>query len=140
MLVAAAGAAGCGSSGPAITQAPPPPPVNLTVYINDSRVSLSPDSVGAGPVVFIVTNQASSAQSLTLLPAGAAAGQPLASTGPISPDGTAQVKVEIDTRGDYTLTTAANPAGGSPSTSSVQPAMLYIGAPRRSERSDLLEP
>lgn len=142
MLAATALAvAACGSSGPALTQASPPVPLNLTVYVNDSRVSLSPDSLGAGQVVFIVTNQASSAQTLTLLPAGAAAAQPLAATGPISPQGTAQLKVDLKNPGDYTLTTGANAADGAPpSTTTVQAATLHIGSPRPSGSNDLLQP
>ncbi len=142
MLVATALAvAACGSSGPAPTQASPPVPLNLTVYVNDSRVSLSPDSVGAGQVVFIVTNQASSARTLTLLPAGAAAAQPLAATGPISPQGTAQLKVDLKNPGDYTLGAGANAAAGAPpSTTTVQAAKLHIGPPRPSGSNDLLQP
>ncbi len=139
MLVATAfAAAACGSSGAGLSQPSPPLPLNLTVYINDSRVSLSPDAVGAGPVVFIVTNQASSAQSLTLLPAGLPAAQPVAGTGPISPQGTAQVKVDLRTPGDYTLSAGAG--GLAPGTTAVQAATLHIGPPRPSGSNDLLQP
>src|SRR5436305_11502648 len=83
--------AGCGSSGHFANVPSPPTPINLTVYINDQRVSVSPSFVGAGPVVLIVTNQASTAQSLTVLPAGASAAQPVADTGPINPSATTQI-------------------------------------------------
>ena len=100
--------AGCGSSGHFVNHPAPPTPVNLTVYINDQRVSLSPSSVGAGPVVLIVTNQASTAQSLTVLPAGASAAQPIADTGPINPQATTQVTVNLNTPGAYTVATAVH--------------------------------
>jgi len=49
----------CGSAGGQSPSASRPAnPVNLTVYVNDSRVSVSPTRVGAGPITFIVTNQA----------------------------------------------------------------------------------
>src|SRR5438874_7720048 len=95
--------AGCGSSSHFANQPSPPTPVNLTVYINDQRVSVSPSSVGAGPVVLIVTNQARTAESLTVLPAGASAAQPLADTGPINPQATAQLTVNLNTPGAYTV-------------------------------------
>ena len=100
--------AGCGSSEHFVNHPSPPVPVNLTVYINDQRVSVSPSSVGAGPVVLIVTNQARTAQSLTVLSAGSSAGQPLADTGPINPQATTQVTVNLNTPGSYTVATAPN--------------------------------
>lgn len=129
-VAVALAAAGCGGGGGGVKETSPPLPINLTVYINDARVSLSPDTVGAGQVVFIITNQASSAQTLTLLPAGTPAAQAVASTGSISPQGTAQMKVELSTPGDYSLT----------STTAVQPATLHIGPLRPSGSNDLLQP
>jgi hypothetical protein len=141
-VAVALAAAGCGGGGGGVKETSPPLPINLTVYINDARVSLSPDTVGAGQVVFIITNQASTAQSLTLLPAGAA-GQPIASTGSIGPQGTAKMTVGAEDLqpGDYSLTTAVN--GGTaapPSTTGVQAATLHIGPPRPNGSSDLLQP
>ena len=84
--------AGCGSAGgTAPTQPRPPSPVNLTVYVNDSKVSVSPSKVGAGPVVFIVTNQASKSEQLAISRAGHTS--QIASTAPINPQGTTQVAV-----------------------------------------------
>jgi hypothetical protein len=131
LLAGALAVGGCGGGGGGVKAVGPALPVNLTVYINDSRVSLSPDTVGAGQVVFIITNQASRAQALTLLPSGAA-GQPIASTGSISPGGIAQMKVGAEELppGDYSLT----------STTAVQPAALHIGPRRPSGSNDLLQP
>ena len=91
----------CGSSSPAATAPRPPAPVNLTVFIDNSRVSVSPTIVGAGPVEFIITNQATQAESLAVLRSGASAGQPLADTGPINPQATAQVTVNFSSPGSY---------------------------------------
>ena len=138
----AAALAGCGSGGGHFANRPrPPSPVNLTVYISDHRVSLSPAKVGAGPIVFIVTNQSSRAESLTILPAGDAAGQPVADTGPISPQATAQVKVNLST-GAYTVATTGS--GGSQAAQAaspqIQPALLRIGGQRPSSSGQLLIP
>ena len=56
---AALAVSGCGSTAAGVTTPRPPAPANLTVYIDNSRVSVSPSTVGAGPVAFVITNQAS---------------------------------------------------------------------------------
>jgi hypothetical protein len=116
-------------------------PINVSVYINDQNVSVSPSFVGAGPVTFIVTNQASRAESMLILPAGASAAHARASTGPISPQSTAQIKVTLP-RGRYTigtgpqgLTEAARLTRHGP-----QAALLRIGHPRPSGSNQLLNP
>ena len=143
LLIAVSGlAAGCGSSGGHFANLPrPPSPVNLTVYINDQRISLSPANIGAGPIVFIVTNQATRAESITVLPAGEAAGQPLANTGPISPMATAQVKVSLNS-GAYTVatTSSAGTEAAQAAAPQIQPALLRIGPSRPSSSGQLLIP
>ena len=125
----------CGSTARGTTTPRPPAPVNLTVYIDNSRVSVSPRTVGAGPVAFIITNQASQTESLAILPAGASAGQPLANTGPINPQGTAQVTVNFSSSGAYSIAT-----GDAGSGSSIQAALIRIGAKRSSSDNQLLQP
>jgi hypothetical protein len=131
----------CGSSGGTFANRPrPPSPINLTVYINNARVSVSPASVGAGPVVFIVTNAASQTVSLTIQSPGAS--QDIANTGPINPQATAEVTVDFRNRGTYTV--AAGKLGSTQAAqqtaSSIAPAALHIGKPRPSGSNDLLQP
>ena len=137
LALSALAAAGCGSTSSGATTPRPPAPVNMTVYVDNSRVSVSPRSVGAGPVAFIITNQANQAESLAVLRAGRGAGQPLASTGPINPQATAQVTVDFTSPGIYSLSTAAGDGG---TTSSIRAALLHIGAPRASASNQLLQP
>jgi len=137
LAVSALAVSACGSSSEGATTPRPPAPVNLTVYINDSRVSLSPSSVGAGPVAFIITNQASQAESVAILPRGTAAGQPLANTGPINPQATAQVTVNFSKPGDYSLSTSGD-AGSSGS--AIQAATLTVGKARGNSNNQLLQP
>jgi hypothetical protein len=130
----------CGSTGgSAATKPRPPSPVNLTVYVNDSKVSVSPTSVGAGPVVFIVTNQARNAESLAISRSGAS--HPIASTAPINPQGTATVSVDFKP-GEYTIATA--PHGSTDASlsqpSNIRSAAIHIGRERASSGSDLLQP
>jgi hypothetical protein len=131
--------AGCGSSARFKNDPRPPTPVDLTVYINNARVSLSPSSVGAGPVIFIVTNQSTKTESLAVQPT--TAGKALAQTGPIHPQATSQVTVDFHP-GDYTLTTG--PTGRTDAQralpTSIHPASLHIGKPRKSANDVLLQP
>jgi hypothetical protein len=133
--------AGCGSGATFKNLPRPPTPVDLTVYINNSRVSISPSSVGAGPVNFIVTNQSDKTQTLSIK--DGASGKPTgAGTGPINPQGTTQVTVNLNKAGDYLV--ATGPAGkteaqlAEPTT--IQPAPLHIGAPRQNADNVLLQP
>ncbi len=130
-------AGGCGSSTTFANKPRPPIPINLTVYINNARVSVSPNSVGAGPIVFIVTNQASQAETLQIQ----SGGQSLAATGPINPQATAGVKVTVP-QGEYTVTTGS---GGTTDAAlatapAIQSAHLHIGPPRPSAKNEVLQP
>jgi len=132
--------AACGSVGGKSPSASRPPiPVNLTVYVNDAKVSVSPASVGAGPVVFIVTNQASHAVALAISRAGQ--DHALASTAPINPQGTTQVSVDFKP-GDYTI--ATSPHGSTDASlsapSSIRGATVHVGRKRADSNSALLQP
>jgi len=137
--VSAIALAGCGSSKTFANRPRPPVPVNLTVYINNARVSVSPRAVGAGPVVFIVTNQAARAESLAIQRKGGAGS--IANTGPINPQGTAQVTVNLR-RGAYTVATTATGTteAARSATSPIHSATLLIGRPRPSGSDQLLQP
>ena len=137
LAVSALAVSACGASSQGATNPRPPAPVNLTVYIDNSRVSVSPASVDAGPVAFIITNQASQAESLAVLAAGSAAGQALANTGPINPQATAQVTVNFTAPGRYSLSTGGGDGG---STASVRAASLDVGKARGNSNNQLLQP
>jgi hypothetical protein len=135
LAVSALAVSACGGTSQGATTPRPPAPINLTVYIGNSRVSVSPSTVSAGPVAFIITNQASQAESLAVLPAGSAAGQPLANTGPINPQATAQVTVDFSSPGTFSLST-----GGGSGSSSIRAASLHVGKSRGNSNNQLLQP
>jgi hypothetical protein len=138
MLVASALAVtACGSTSSGATTPRPPAPVNLTVYIDNGAVSVSPSSVGAGPVTFIITNQAGQAESLAILPSGSSDGKPLANTGPINPQATAQVTVNFTSQGSYSLATGS---GAAATASSIRPASIKVGPPRSNSDNQVLQP
>jgi hypothetical protein len=138
ILALSAVVAGCGGTKHFANEPRPATPVNLTVYISNSRVLISPDSVGAGPVTFIITNQGSQAESLTVQPT--AGGAALASTAPINPQATSEVEVNF-TPGTYTVginaagTDAASASGGQ-----IQSASLIVGPHRPNSNGELLQP
>jgi hypothetical protein len=131
---------GCGGgSGVSPTASRPPAPVNLTVYVNNSKVSVSPTSVGAGPVVFIVSNQANHAEALAI--SSDDGSNTLASTAPINPQATTQVSVDFKP-GNYTIATAPH---GSTDASLASPppvaaASIHIGPARPNANGNLLGP
>jgi hypothetical protein len=133
--------AACGSTGgKAASQAGPPAPVNVSVYIGHSRIAVSPHAVGAGPVIFIVTNQARGSEALAISPASRRS-HPLASTAPINPQGTTQITVDFRP-GDYVIAAVAH--GGSDAERSRAPAIasaaLHIGRRRAASSDALLQP
>lgn len=107
-------------------------PVNVSVHINAQRVALSPNSVTPGPVAITITNQASTAESLLVVPASSGATSPLADTGPISPQGTAQLTVDLRNSGSYTVTTAPDNSteAAAAAPTGILPALLQVQGQR----------
>jgi hypothetical protein len=143
LTLSAVAVCGCSSSGTFANKQAPPQPVNVTVYINDAKISASPSKIGAGPATFIITNQSSHSEAVTILPAGSSAGQALAATGPINPQGTAQVQVDFSSKGDYTVATASrgsSEAAAATSSSPIQPATIHVGKARSGGSTQLLTP
>jgi len=131
-LSAAALLAGCGSSDGYDNAQRPPAPVNLAVAITDERVRISPDRVGAGPLVLLVSNQSGRSRDLTLAGAegtGGACVTARTSSGPIAPQGVARLPVDV-VEGVCEVG-----VGGR-----AQPARLTVGPKRRSAQDDLLQP
>jgi hypothetical protein len=138
--IGALAATACGATGGKLaSRLRPPTPINLTVYVNDSRISVSPVSVGAGPVVFVVTNQGSHSESLSISAAGGS--HSLATTAPINPQGTTQVSVDFKP-GNYTIATAAHGETDAQRSrpSTIAPASIHIGRERPSSSNSLLQP
>jgi hypothetical protein len=134
LAVGAMGISACGSSAHFADKPRPATPVDLTVYVNDARVSVSPASVGAGPVIFYVTNQASRTESVDI---ESNTGRSLATTGPINPQQTAQVQVDFSS-GDYRVATSG--PSTVPPPPPIRAAALHVGAPRPNADNALLQP
>lgn len=137
LVAATLGLAGCGGTSHFADKSRPATPINLSVYVNDHRVSVAPASVGAGPIVFLVTNSANQTESVTIRSADGGSSA-AASTGPINPGTSAQVQADLST-GSYTVSTASA-ASGAPGGRIIRPAQLHIGRSRGNSNNAVLQP
>jgi hypothetical protein len=132
ILVAAACCAvgGCGGENYANKQRPPSP-INVTAAISTKKVSISPRTFGAGPIVLIISNQTGAKQKLTLQTSELGGSKPGLKTtsNMIDAHDTGTMKVNVRA-GDYELSTS----GG------VKAARFTVGKERRSAQDQLLEP
>jgi hypothetical protein len=124
--------AGCGGSGEDYANKPrPATPINVTAAISTKKISLSPKTFKAGPAVFIVSNQSGTEQVVTLQTEELGGSQPgiKASTDPIAPRGTGQLKVDVR-EGTYEVSVKKGPP----------PVTLEVKGERKSAQDTLLEP
>jgi hypothetical protein len=131
-MLAVAGA-GCGSSDGYDNAERPPAPINVAVNLTADRVSISPDRIGAGPVVLLIANESGRSREVTLGPPARSSSSCVdgdASSGPIHPQGTARVQLPL-VEGRCLVGVAD---GG------LQPAPLTVGPPRRTAQDDVLQP
>ena len=124
--------AGCGGDGEYANTPRPPAPINVTAAITNSRVSVSPQRFGAGPIVLIVSNQSSSAQKVIFQTDELGGSQPgrKFDTTPINPRARATLKVDVR-QGSWKLGTGD---GG------IRAAAVTVGRERKSSQGDLLLP
>ena len=124
-LLAAAGT-GCGSDDEARSEERPPVPINISVNLDEERITASPAAFGAGPITLLIANQSGAAQTLTI------DGPRLRrSVGPINPQDTATVRLRV-LQGEYTLSAEES--------SGLREATLTVGPERPSAQNDLLLP
>jgi hypothetical protein len=126
--LAAVAAGGCGESKQYANHTRPPTPVTIAAAVSQGRISLSPGKVGAGPITLSVANLGQRTVEVKMEPVDAGSGR--AESGPINPQGTAQLNVDV-VQGTYRVT-----AHGA----QVSPANLAVGSKRPSAQNDLLTP
>ena len=129
-VVVALAAAGCGGGKDFANKPRPPEPLQLSGVITKQKVTISPNRVGAGPVVITVSNQTPQSRTLTLDGNGIQE-----HVGPINPLDTATLQKTLKP-GRYTVT-----AGSAVATRhEVRPATLVIGKERPSASNKVLLP
>ena len=108
----------------------PPVPVELTGVITDQKVTVSPDRVGAGPILITVSNQTKQAHTLTL-----EGDRVRERVGPINPLDTATIQKTLN-RGTYEVRAGSSVAVAH----EIKAATLTIGKQRRDSNDRLLLP
>ena len=130
---------GCGSTKTFANDPKPAAPVAVTVYVNDARVSVAPGTVGGGEVTFMVTNQGTSTESLQVT--GSGGSSPVASTGPINPQGATQLNVDLAAHQRYVISVASTGTEAQQATPTrIHPATLIVGDARPSSGANLQQP
>ena len=131
-LLATAGAmvSGCGGSDKFKNEPRPPAPVQLTGVITERGVTVSPDRVGAGPIILLISNQTEQAHTITL-----EGGDTQDTVGPVNPLDTAKLQQTV-VEGDYEV------KAGSPKATAreLDAATLRVGRPRQSSSDETLLP
>jgi hypothetical protein len=125
----AVAASGCG--GKDFENKPRPAvPVDLTGVIQQNRVTVSPNRVGAGPIIITISNQTKDAHTVTL--EGARVKEQV---GPINPLDTATLQKTL-APGDYEVRAGSSAAVPK----EIAPATLRIGRARPNSNNRLLLP
>ena len=130
-MAACCGLAGCGGSDYANKERPPSP-INVTAAIGSEKVSISPKTFGAGPLVLVVSNQSSRPQRVTFETdelGGRTAGR-RASTRTIAPHATGRLTIDARS-GSYAVHVGDR---------SIRAAHVRVGPPRPSAQDRLLLP
>jgi hypothetical protein len=108
----------------------PPVPFELTGVIQQDKVTVSPDSFGAGPILITISNQTKDAHTVTL------EGETVKErVGPVNPQDTATIQKTLSP-GTYEV--RAGSAVALPK--EIQPAVLKVGRERSNSNNRLLLP
>ena len=122
--------AGCGGGEDFKNDPRPPVTLELTGVITQDEVTISPNKVGAGPVVITVSNQSGASRTLRL------EGNGIQETvGPINTLATAKLQKTLKP-GRYTVTAGSEKATAKP----IRKATLVIGKERASASDKVLLP
>jgi hypothetical protein len=111
----------------------PPVPKQLTGVITEDKVTVSPNELGAGPVVITVSNQTDASHTVTL--ESSDGGTIREQVGPINPLDTATLQRTLE-QGTYMVSAGSEAAVPK----EIQPAELTIGKERKSGSDELLLP
>src|SRR3954469_22871234 len=128
LATAAFTAAGCGNSSQFKNEPRAPAPVQLTGVIRDDKLTVSPDRVGAGPVILYISNQTQQAHTITL------EGVDTKDTAaPVNPLDTAKIQQALR-QGRHTGRAAPTQAVAR----EIKPSPLSVGPQRRDSSNQVL--
>jgi hypothetical protein len=134
------GVAACGGGAHFADGPRPALPINVSVYVNDQRVSVAPNSVTPGYVTFTIANVASGAEAVEVTPAGGSA--PITTTAPINPQATDKVTLDLSSAGQYNvaIAPASSTEAAAATPSGIQPGLLTVQGRRGNSNNQLLQP
>jgi hypothetical protein len=104
--------------------------VQLTGVITDRGVTISPNRVGAGPVILLISNESKQAHTVTL-----DGGKTTDTVGPINPLDTAKLQQTLQ-QGSYQIKAGSSKA----LPRELKPGTLNVGPPRRDSSDQVLLP
>ncbi len=105
-------------------------PIEVTGVIQEKRVTISPDEVGAGAVRITIANQTTESHTITL------EGENVQErVGPINPQDAATINKTLTQQGTYDVVAGSDVAG-----SEIAPGKLVIGPERPPSNNQLLQP
>lgn len=132
--LALAAGTGCGSDDADYANADrPPAPVAISIALVGERVAVSPDRIGAGPVLLLIANESGRSRDVTLTAADGgeeSCVQDDASSGPIHPQDAARLSLPL-VEGVCEIGVADG---------ALEPARLIVGPERESAQQELLQP
>jgi hypothetical protein len=125
-------ASGCGGESDFKNEPRPAVPVELTGVIQNGKVTVSPDKVGAGPIQITISNQTNRAYTVNLSNGEPREGDDV---GPVNPLDTATIQKTV-APGTYEVSAGFRQA----LPREITPAILTVGAKRRDSNDRLLQP
>lgn len=128
LTAAALALAGCSSGSDYANNPRPPVPINVSAAISPSKVTVSPQKFGAGPVTFLIANLTNDTQTVTVETVGKGVTQ---TSSPINPQGTTTLKVDVEEKGGWVVRTRSK---------AIRAARFTVGAKRASSQDTLLQP
>lgn len=132
LVVLAGVCAGCGGGESYANADRPPAPISISIALTGERVAVSPNRVGAGPVLLLIANESGRSRDVTLTATGGRRSCVAddASSGPINPQDAARISLAL-----VEGTCEVGVADGT-----IPPARLIVGPERESAQQDLLQP
>jgi hypothetical protein len=130
LATAAMTATGCGGGSDFKDKPRPPAPVQLTGVITDKGVTISPNRVGAGPVILLISNESKQAHTITL-----DGGKTTDTVGPINPLDTAKLQQNL-IQGSYSVKAGSSKAVPH----EIKAGTLNVGPPRHDSSDQVLLP
>ncbi|HEU0024991.1 MAG TPA: hypothetical protein VFQ12_10185 [Thermoleophilaceae bacterium] len=129
-VMLAASLAACGDDEDFANDPRPPTPIELTGVIQDDRVTVSPDRIGAGPVAITIANQTDDPHPVIL-----SGGSVDARIKLVAPTATTTIRRSLEP-GRYEV--AAGSVAAVPK--EIEPAILEVGPERESSSGDVSLP